>query len=170
MTHASVATAGTRFAEGDFRVGRVLSRTISVLSHRFLTFFIVSFVAFVPLIVLQQATASVERDPTQALTMVPQPCAAGADAGAQHAQLGGDFARGFSGHAQSAGPSGRVVESRITSISATYGARVSCGSADGDRLDIVDHPGPDPLHDLVCFGGGLRRRADRGLGEHAAKS
>jgi len=70
MTHASVATAGTRFAEGDFRVGRVLSRTISVLSHRFLTFFIVSFVAFVPLIVLQKATANVERDPTQALTMV----------------------------------------------------------------------------------------------------
>jgi len=70
MTHASVVTAGTRFAEGDFRVGRVLSRTISVLSHRFLTFFIVSFVAFVPLIVLQKATANVERDPTQALTMV----------------------------------------------------------------------------------------------------
>ena len=43
MTHASEATAGTRFAEGDFRAGRVLSRTISVLSHRFLTFFIVSF-------------------------------------------------------------------------------------------------------------------------------
>jgi hypothetical protein len=70
MTHASAATVGTRFAEGDFRVGRVLSRTISVLSHRFLIFFIVSFVAFVPLIVLQQATANAERDPAQALTMM----------------------------------------------------------------------------------------------------
>src|SRR5882724_9751093 len=70
MTHASAATAETRFAEGDFRVGRVLSRTVSVLSHRFLTFFIVSFVAVVPLVVLQQAAASAERDPAQALAMV----------------------------------------------------------------------------------------------------
>ena len=67
MTHASTATAATRFAEGDFRVGRVLSRAISVLARHFLTFFIVTFVAFLPLILLQQATASVERDPAQAL-------------------------------------------------------------------------------------------------------
>jgi len=70
MTHASTATAETRFAEGDFRVGRVLSRAISVLLRHFLTFFIVTFVAFLPLILLQQATANAERDPAQALAMV----------------------------------------------------------------------------------------------------
>src|SRR5262249_22914727 len=70
MTHASTATADTRFAEGDFRVGRVLSRAISVLLRRSLTFFIVTFVAFLPLILLQQATANAEREPAQALAMV----------------------------------------------------------------------------------------------------
>jgi hypothetical protein len=73
MTHtsqASYTSATAAFAEGNFRVGRVLSHTMTVLSHRFLTFFIVSFVAFVPIIVLQKATASAERDPAQALTMV----------------------------------------------------------------------------------------------------
>jgi uncharacterized membrane protein len=69
-SQASYTSATAAFAEGNFRVGRVLSQTMSVLSHRFLTFFIVSFVAFVPVIVLQKATASVERDPSQALTMV----------------------------------------------------------------------------------------------------
>jgi uncharacterized membrane protein len=67
MTHASTATAEARFTEGDFRVGRVLSRAISVLARHFLTFFIVTFVAFAPLIVLQQPTASAESDPAQAL-------------------------------------------------------------------------------------------------------
>src|SRR5262245_59496168 len=70
MTHASTATVEPRFAEGDFRVGRVLSRAISVLLRHFLTFFIVTFVAFLPLILLQQATANAERDPAQALAMV----------------------------------------------------------------------------------------------------
>src|SRR5215813_5105600 len=40
MTNASVAVAATTF-EGDFRVGRVLSRALSVFSRRFPTFFIV---------------------------------------------------------------------------------------------------------------------------------
>ena len=66
MTHASNATAETRFAEGDFRVGRVLSRAISVVLRRFLTFFIVAFVGILPLILLQQ----VERDPAQTLARV----------------------------------------------------------------------------------------------------
>src|SRR5262245_9020702 len=70
MTHASTATVEPRFAEGDFRVGRVLSRAISVLLRHFLTFFIVTFVAFLPLILLQQATANAERDPAQALAML----------------------------------------------------------------------------------------------------
>ena len=47
MTDTSVPT---RFAEGDFRVGRVLNRTASVFSRNFLTFFIVTAVASLPLL------------------------------------------------------------------------------------------------------------------------
>src|ERR1041384_3105784 len=69
-SQASYPSTTAAFAQGNFRVGRVLSYALSVLSHRFLAFFIVSFVAFVPVIVLQKATESVERDPAQALTLV----------------------------------------------------------------------------------------------------
>ena len=40
MAHTSVAA--DHFAESDFRVGSVISRSASVLSCRFLTFFIVA--------------------------------------------------------------------------------------------------------------------------------
>jgi hypothetical protein len=65
MTHASAATAATRFTEGDFRVGRVLTRAVSMLSRRFLPFFVVTFVAFAPLILVQRAARSAEIDPDQ---------------------------------------------------------------------------------------------------------
>jgi len=52
-------TAAAPFAEGDFRVGRVLSRTAEVLSRNFLTFFIVTTVAALPSVLLNQA---VERE------------------------------------------------------------------------------------------------------------
>jgi hypothetical protein len=45
MTDASLSA---RFAEGDFRVGRILSRTSSVLSRNFLPFFIVTAIANLP--------------------------------------------------------------------------------------------------------------------------
>jgi uncharacterized membrane protein len=45
MTDASLSA---RFAEGDFRVGRVLNRTSSVLSRNFLPFFIVTAIANLP--------------------------------------------------------------------------------------------------------------------------
>lgn len=67
MTDASVATAATRFTEGDFRVGRVLTRAFSVLSRRFLPFFVVTFVAFAPLILVQRASMSAEIDPDLAI-------------------------------------------------------------------------------------------------------
>jgi hypothetical protein len=69
-SQASYASATATFAEGNFRVGRVLGHTFTVLSHRFLAFFTVAFVAFVPVIVLQKATAKTEVDPAQALAMV----------------------------------------------------------------------------------------------------
>jgi hypothetical protein len=52
-------TASTaRFAENDFRIGRVFNRTISVLSRNFLMFFVVSAVANVPgALVVQSGTA-----------------------------------------------------------------------------------------------------------------
>jgi hypothetical protein len=45
MTDVSLSA---RFAEGDFRVGRILSRTSSVLSRNFLPFFIVTAIANLP--------------------------------------------------------------------------------------------------------------------------
>ena len=70
MTNASVAVAATSFAEGDFRVGRVLSRSVSVFSRRFLTFFIVTLVASSPLILMQMAAVKPDTDPAQALVLV----------------------------------------------------------------------------------------------------
>ena len=62
MTDTSVST---RYAEGDFVVGRVLNRTFSVLTRNFLTFFTVTAVASLPSVLLSQsskfsATASPE--------------------------------------------------------------------------------------------------------------
>jgi len=57
MTHAMPA----HFAESDFRVGRVLSRTISVLSQHFLIFCVVTLVANAPVILLVQN--AVKSDP-----------------------------------------------------------------------------------------------------------
>jgi len=45
MTDTSIPP---RFAESDFRVGRVLNRTTSVLSRNFLTFFVVTAIAHLP--------------------------------------------------------------------------------------------------------------------------
>src|SRR5215510_1476136 len=70
MTHASVDTAATHFTEGDFRVGRVLGRAVSMLSRRFLPFCIVTFVAFLPLIVTPRALMSGGIDPDQTLIIL----------------------------------------------------------------------------------------------------
>ena len=70
MTHASVDTAETRITEGDFRVGRVLSRAVSVLSRRFLPFCIVTFVAFLPLILVSRVSMSGGIDPDQTLIIL----------------------------------------------------------------------------------------------------
>jgi uncharacterized membrane protein len=50
MTDSSLPA---HYAEGDFRVGRVLSRTFSVLSRNFLTFFTVCAVASLPGMLIQ---------------------------------------------------------------------------------------------------------------------
>jgi len=47
-----------RFAESQFRVGGVLNRTSSVLSRNFLTFFIVTIVAYVPLLLIPGAAGA----------------------------------------------------------------------------------------------------------------
>src|SRR5262245_14042219 len=47
-----------RFAESQFRVGSILSRTSTVLSRNFLTFFIVTIVAYVPLLLIPGAAVS----------------------------------------------------------------------------------------------------------------
>ena len=49
MTDTSLSA---RFAESDFRVGRVLNRTASVLSRNFLPFFIVTAIANLPTLLL----------------------------------------------------------------------------------------------------------------------
>jgi hypothetical protein len=64
MTDVSLPAA---FAESDFRVGRVINRTTSVLSRNFLTFFVVTAVAHLPALLLfkgssQAGTATSPRE------------------------------------------------------------------------------------------------------------
>src|SRR6266852_3996446 len=53
------APLSTRFAESDFRVGRVLNRTSSVLSRNFLIFFVVTAVANLPTVLLFKGSTSI---------------------------------------------------------------------------------------------------------------
>jgi hypothetical protein len=54
MTDVSMAA---RFAESDFRVGRVINRSVAVLSRNFVAFFIVAVIAYLPLVLLDRAQA-----------------------------------------------------------------------------------------------------------------
>src|SRR6266508_604212 len=65
MTDTSVST---RFTESDFRVGRVLNRTTSVLSRNFLIFFIVTTVASLPLVLMRGLQS--ESEPGQNVVLV----------------------------------------------------------------------------------------------------
>jgi hypothetical protein len=71
MTHASVATA--HFADGDFRVGSVISRSVSLLSRHFVTFFIVAVIAYLPILLLgmlvRTQTTTEPADLAQALNL-----------------------------------------------------------------------------------------------------
>jgi MFS family permease len=62
MTNVAAAAP---VAEGEFRVGRVFSRTTSILSRNFLTFFVVTAVAALPNVLISQ---SVARQGTSAAT------------------------------------------------------------------------------------------------------
>jgi hypothetical protein len=63
-THTSTAA----FAQGDFRVGPVVSRSFALLFRHFLLFFIITLIAFSPLLVIGVASANAQADPVQALT------------------------------------------------------------------------------------------------------
>ena len=68
MTDTSLSA---RFAEGDFRVGRILSRTSSVLSRNFLPFFIVTAIANLPgALLIKVSTDPANIDPEAALQNV----------------------------------------------------------------------------------------------------
>jgi uncharacterized membrane protein len=60
MTNISTTDASlpARFTESEFRVGRVLNRTSSVLSRNFLIFFVVTAVAHLPALLLFKGSAS----------------------------------------------------------------------------------------------------------------
>ncbi len=62
MTDTSMPT---RFAESDFRIGRVLSQTSTVLSRHFLTFFTIAAVANLPALVLFRDAQAAGGDPGQ---------------------------------------------------------------------------------------------------------
>src|SRR5262245_9938194 len=68
MTRTFIAT--DHLAESDFRVGGVISRSASVLSRRFLTFFIVAMVALSPMVLLIWAPTIWTTDPAQAFIML----------------------------------------------------------------------------------------------------
>jgi MFS family permease len=63
-------TMTTRFAESDFRVGRVLSQTTAVLSRHFPTFFAIAAVANLPTLLLFKDAPSSTSDPGQAASLV----------------------------------------------------------------------------------------------------
>jgi len=67
MAHTSVAAA--HFAEGDFRVGSVISRSASILSRHFLTFFIVTVIAHSPMILLARTLTPQPTDVDQAVRL-----------------------------------------------------------------------------------------------------
>jgi uncharacterized membrane protein len=69
MTHTSQAshTSAAAFAQGDFRVGPVISRSFALLFRHFLTFFIITLIAFSPLLLMRGAAANAEADPVQTL-------------------------------------------------------------------------------------------------------
>jgi uncharacterized membrane protein len=60
-----------RFAESDFRVGKVINRSVAVLSRNLLPFFIVTLIAYLPLVVLERAQAAAQnaRDVTLILIL-----------------------------------------------------------------------------------------------------
>jgi hypothetical protein len=63
MTDTSV-TAATHLAENDFRVGSVISRSGSVMSRHFLAFFIVTVIAYSPMLLLVRTQTT---EPSEAL-------------------------------------------------------------------------------------------------------
>jgi uncharacterized membrane protein len=64
-------TDTTRFAENDFRIGRVFSRTSTVLSRNLLIFFVVTVVANLPgTLLLRNATDAAAADPGRAGGMI----------------------------------------------------------------------------------------------------
>src|SRR5262245_9572356 len=65
-SQASQPSAGAAFAQGGFRVGQVLSRSFSLFMRNFLTFFIVTLIAFSPLVLLSEGSAAAATDPAQA--------------------------------------------------------------------------------------------------------
>src|SRR5262249_35243801 len=67
MAHTSVAAA--HFAEGDFRVGSVISRSASILSRHLLTFFIVTVIAHSPISLLARTLTTQATDLDQAVRL-----------------------------------------------------------------------------------------------------
>jgi hypothetical protein len=66
MTDTSVAAG--RFAENDLRLGSVISRSGAVLSRHFLTFFIVTVIAYSPALLISSMQATQPTEPAEALS------------------------------------------------------------------------------------------------------
>jgi hypothetical protein len=68
MAHTAVADA--QFAEGDFRVGSVIGRGLSVMSRHALIFFIVTLIAYSPMLLETKTQAGDPADLAQALSLL----------------------------------------------------------------------------------------------------
>jgi len=68
MTYTSAAAA--HFAEGDFRVGSVISRSATILGRHFLTFFIVTLIAYSPILLEARAPIGEPTDLAGALSLL----------------------------------------------------------------------------------------------------
>jgi hypothetical protein len=64
MTDTSAAAA--RFAENDLRLGSIISRSGAVLSRHFLTFFIVTLIAYSPTLLVAGIQTSEPIEPSEA--------------------------------------------------------------------------------------------------------
>lgn len=61
------SVAATHFATNDFRLGSILSRSAGVLSRHFLTFFIVTLIAYAPLLLIGGLQTTAPIQPSEAL-------------------------------------------------------------------------------------------------------
>src|SRR5262249_44721988 len=161
MTHAMPA----HFAESDFRVGRVLSRTISVLSQHFLIFCVVTLVANAPVILLvQNAVKSDPANPSLGLLFLGIGLSFVLSILSQAVLVHASF-QAMRNRAVNLGESLRVGFAVLPRARGCIARRHS----GWPRLHAPHRSGFDPDDDVADCTSGLCRGAERPVDQHAPK-